>query len=212
MQGTWRKHMKKINDFIKTTIIGGIVILLPIFIIIILSVTFVKFLKKALQPIAKILSIGANINSFFLYVMAFFILVLLCFITGLIIKTKIGTWIFDFIEKYIFGKIPGYKVIKETINNFSYDKIKNSNFSSIAIVKPFGNDTLMTGFITDSSENIYTVFIPTGPNPTSGNIMHLSKDKVTIIKTPIEHGMKSIIGCGAGSKVLLEKYLQEKKS
>ena len=58
---------------------------------------------------------------------------------------------------------------------------------------------LMTGFITDNQGEIITVFVPTGPNPTSGNIYHLPKAKVLKTGASVDNGMKSIISCGAGS-------------
>ena len=60
----------------------------------------------------------------------------------------------------------------------------------------------MTGFITDDQGEIVTVFVPTGPNPTSGNIYHLSKDRVMKTGATVDNGMKSIISCGAGSAEL----------
>ena len=51
----------------------------------------------------------------------------------------------------------------------------------------------MTGFITDDQGEIITVFVPTGPNPTSGNIYHLAKDRVLKTGAPVDNGMKTII-------------------
>ena len=62
----------------------------------------------------------------------------------------------------------------------------------------------MTGFITDDQGEIITVFVPTGPNPTSGNIYHLQKDRVLKTGAPVDNGMKTIISCGAGSTEIFE--------
>ena len=62
----------------------------------------------------------------------------------------------------------------------------------------------MTGFITDDQGEIITVFVPTGPNPTSGNIYHLAKDKVLKTGAPVDNGMKTIISCGAGSTEIFQ--------
>ena len=60
------------------------------------------------------------------------------------------------------------------------------------------------GFITDDQGEIITVFVPTGPNPTSGNIYHLEKDRVMKTGASVDNGMKSIISCGAGSAELFK--------
>ncbi|MCK4745674.1 MAG: hypothetical protein KAT15_01495, partial [Bacteroidales bacterium] len=69
----------------------------------------------------------------------------------------------------------------------------------------FNSGTLMTGFITEDQGEILTVFVPTGPNPTSGNIYHLAREKVLFTKTSVDNGMKSIISCGAGSSEIFAK-------
>ena len=74
-----------------------------------------------------------------------------------------------------------------------------SFFREVVLVDIFNSGTLMTGFITDDQGEIITVFVPTGPNPTSGNIYHLQKDRVLKTKASVDNGMKSIISCGAGS-------------
>ena len=79
-----------------------------------------------------------------------------------------------------------------------------SFFSEVVLVDLFGSGTLMTGFITDDHDEFLTVFVPTGPNPTSGNIYHLKKDKVLRTGATVDSGMKSIISCGAGSAEIFE--------
>jgi uncharacterized membrane protein len=49
-----------------------------------------------------------------------------------------------------------------------------------------------------------TVFVPTGPNPTSGLIYHVPKDRVTKTDAAVDLAMKTIISCGAGSAGVFE--------
>ena len=86
--------------------------------------------------------------------------------------------------------------------------IKKKPFSSVALAQVFGNDIMATVFITDEHPSgIVTVFMPTGPNPTSGLILHLDKKYVHIVKASVEDTMRSIISCGAGSTKLIEAYI-----
>ena len=81
---------------------------------------------------------------------------------------------------------------------------KKSPFSSVALVQAFGNETLMTAFITDThADGRQTVFLPTGPNPTSGLIFHIPEKYVHPVGVSVEETMRSVIGCGAGSANLL---------
>ncbi|MDA3817791.1 MAG: DUF502 domain-containing protein, partial [Prolixibacteraceae bacterium] len=75
-------------------------------------------------------------------------------------------------------------------------------FSEVVLIDIFNSGVLMTGFITDYQENndYLTVFVPTGPNPTSGNIYHLPKEKVKRTDISVDYAIKTIISCGAGSE------------
>jgi len=64
----------------------------------------------------------------------------------------------------------------------------------------------MTAFITDTHEDgSYTLFVPTGPNPTSGLIFHLAGKYVHPVDVPVQDAMRSIISCGAGSSKLIDE-------
>lgn len=61
--------------------------------------------------------------------------------------------------------------------------------------------------VTDTHEDGgCTVFVPTGPNPTSGNIYHLRPENVFPVDTSVEDTMRSIISCGAGSSMLIARF------
>ncbi len=67
----------------------------------------------------------------------------------------------------------------------------------------------MTAFITDEHESGWkTAFIPTGPNPTTGYIVHLPESDVFPIDVRVEDAIRSIISCGAGSAPLIESYFR----
>ena len=66
-------------------------------------------------------------------------------------------------------------MVKETVNQL-FNR-KSSPFSSVALIQIFQNETLVTGFVTDEHQNgTSSVFVPTGPNPTSGFIYHLPNE------------------------------------
>ena len=109
-------------------------------------------------------------------------------------------------DRYMM-KIPGYKMAKETVQQF-FGK-NRSFFREVVLVDIFNTGTLMTGFITDDQGEMITVFVPTGPNPTSGNIYHMPFERVIKTSASVDSGMKSIISCGAGSAQVFESVIKE---
>lgn len=186
------------RGFFRTTFIGGLVALLPISMVIILLRWIINMIERNLGPLIDLVTdTDSRLYMLALYVIAIIIIFLVFFSIGLIIQTRWGKFLNKQLEKKYLMKIPGYKLARETVSQF-FGK-NRSFFKEVVIVDLFNSGTLMTGFITDEQGEIITVFVPTGPNPTSGNIYHVPKDKVLRTNAPVDLGMKTIISCGAGS-------------
>lgn len=196
--------MDKIKSFIKTTLFGGFLVVLPIIVLIFVLGWLYDTLIDKVRPITNILTETTKFSELAASAAAIVIILLLFFIVGLLVQTRIGKFFFHFLEERLLKRIPLYRIIKETvIQLFGGDKLI---FKSVALVKPFGNDTMITAFITDESENDYiTVFVPSAPAPTGGYIYHIKKEFVIKIDYPIEQAMKTILSLGAGSKDFLNR-------
>lgn len=199
----------KFFRFFKTTLIGGFVVVLPLSILVFLFKWLFGIISDMIHPITRQI-VGENSEyTFAADLLVILIIVLLCFFIGLFVKTQIGRWLFTLLENSLLLKIPGYGMVKETITQI-FNQDEKSPFASVALCQIFGNETLVTAFVTDKHESgYYTVFVPTGPNPTSGNIYHLRPEYVHILNASTEETMRSIISCGAGSKPLIKKLLKE---
>ena len=203
-----RENLKK---YVNTTLIGGFLVILPLALLLIVFKWIFNFILNFINPITKLLTIGGRIDGFLANLMAITPTILLCFGVGLFAKTTIGAYVFHEIEDKFLSRIPFYKGISETVKQFSNrEKVP---FSEVVMVDVFGTGTRMTGFVTDEHEDdMITVFVPTGPNPTNGFIFHVKKDQVVYVDVPSEEAMKSIIGVGSGSKNLIATYHSTLKS
>lgn len=195
--------MERIKRFIKTSLLGGLVVVLPVALLAFLITWIYNTAIKIIGPVTNVFMTGSKIPAFFINLSAILFIIFICFAVGIFVRTRLGIWIYKSLENLLLNKIPGYSLIKETVAQF-IGKNK-SPFASVALVQIFGNDTLLTAFITDKhSDGSYTVFVPTGPNPTSGNIYHLKKEYVHPVDVSVKDAMKSIISCGAGSNKLID--------
>ena len=199
--------MKK---YLNATLLGGIVAILPLGLVIIVFRWLINLAQKYLGPIVDWFAQLLEVDSFWL-LLAMYVILILAILTsflfiGIIIRTRIGQFFKkEFEQKYLF-RIPGYKIARDTVMQF-FGKQK-SFFSEVVLVDLFGSGTLMTGFITDDQGEFITVFVPTGPNPTSGLIYHVSPDKVQRTGAAVDNAMKSIISCGAGSAEIFSKKIE----
>jgi uncharacterized membrane protein len=202
--------MEKIKTFFKTSIIGGIIVILPAALTLMIFRWIFNVITGVMQPLTSMVVARSQLNELFAGTIVILIIVLLCFLVGVVVRTKTGRFIQENLENHLLKIAPGYTVIKETVMQF-LGKKKNP-FSSVALVQPYENDTLMTAFITDEHSNgSYTVFVPTGPNPTTGFIFHLKPQYVHPVEVSVDYAIRSVISCGAGSSKLVELYLRNEK-
>ncbi|MFH1761798.1 MAG: DUF502 domain-containing protein [bacterium] len=197
--------MKSVKNFIKTALLGGLVVILPVAVLVGIFSWILKFVTGKIQPLTDLIIAKSQLKEYAADMIAVIIILFVCFMVGILVKTKLGGFIYKFFESVLLLKIPGYTLVKETVLQFIGGK--KSPFSSVALANIFGNQILATCFVTDEhGDGSCTVFVPTGPNPTSGNIYHLESKFVHRIEIPVEVAMKSIISCGAGSSELIKKY------
>jgi len=183
------------------------VAILPLVLIIILFRWIINLIQKYLEPLINLINTDSVLMIVVLYILAVIAIIILFFLLGLFIRTSVGRFFRTVLEEQYLSKIPGYKLARETVMQF-FGKQK-SFFREVVLVDIFNSGSLMTGFITDDHEDsdFLTVFVPTGPNPTSGNIYHVLKEKTIRTSTTVDKGMKSIISCGAGSSDIFKERM-----
>ena len=202
--------MEKFKTFIRTSILGGTVVVLPVAILAFVFKWIFGFTTDLIQPLTNVVLKRLPVPEISADIFVVVLIVLACFLIGVIVKTRLGGFLYHHIENKLLKVAPGYSLIKETVMQILGSK--TSPFSSVALARIFGNDTLVSAFITDRhSDGSYTLFVPTGPNPTSGNIFHLKGEYVYPVKVPVEEVMRSIISCGAGSTKLIDAYNRQIK-
>ena len=196
--------MKRLKDFFKSALIGGLLVILPLGILLSIVAWIFSQVRKAISPLTRMIMEQSTMQAIVADVLVIGLIVTACFVVGVLVRTRLGKWIYHALENSVLKKTPGYTLIKETV--FQFLGKKQSPFSSVALVKIYGNDTMVSAFVTDTHENgMCTVFVPTGPNPTSGNIFHLESKYVFPVDIPVEDAMRTIISCGAGSSELISK-------
>ena len=196
-----------LKNFVKTALMGGLIVILPITIVAFIFRWVFTSVTNLIQPLTDLLLQKTPLETKEVIADGMVILLILtaCFLVGISIKTRSGRFLHEELENRLLKLAPGYNLIKETVLQFLGRR--QSPFSRVALVNIFGNETMVTAFITDEhKDGTYTTFVPTGPNPTSGNIFHMKAKFVHPVEVSIEEAMRSIISCGAGSTRLVESY------
>ncbi len=198
--------MSRFRAFVKTTLFGGVAVLLPLALFAIVYAWMYRFLTGLIEPLSdRFLSFSPRTERIVADVAVVSLLIGLCFAVGLVVRTRIGDILLNIIDRRLLRRFPGYTIIKETIGQFFGSK--KLPFRRVALVQPFGNETMMTAFITEvHPDGITSVYVPAAPSPVAGNVYHLPNRFVHPIDVPVERAMRTIFGCGTGAADLFDAW------
>lgn len=199
------QHKKSSRGLLLDTLIQGFLILLPLSIVLILISFIFNFIFGIVSPISSILDPGTEEPHWLINFLSLGILVLFIFIIGALIRNRVGKLYFAKFEKKYLTKVPLYSLIHQTV--YQFVGLKKLPFSEVVLIDPFDSGTQMTGFITDRiNDELFTIFVPTAPNPTNGNIYHVPKSKITFLSASTQDAMRTIMGMGTGTCDLLSNH------
>lgn len=196
-RGLWKKQYTKF-------ITRGLIISLPIIIVIfVLSIVF-ELIFGVLSPISNIIDPLAGEPHWLVHVLSALLLIFFFYTVGAVVDSKSGKRQISRLENEYLMQLPLYSTVRDLVHQFA--GMKKMPFSKVVLVDPFDSGVLMTGFITEEVQgDIYTVFVPTAPNPTNGNIYHVPVSRLHFIDIASDAAMRTVVGMGTGSSILFEK-------
>ena len=167
--------MKKLLQFLKTTLIGGVFLIVPIVIVLLIFGKVVEILRILVKPIVRELPLDTIGGIAIARLVAFAVLILLCLVAGLIAKTQTANKLKNWIEFTILSNIPGYTILKGMTETAV--GIENNNDNQIMLVNI--EETWQLGILMDQiDEELFTVFLPGAPSPMSGDVVFVKKERL----------------------------------
>jgi uncharacterized membrane protein len=195
--------MRKIVNFFKTTILGGILVVLPAWVAVLLLVKVLIHLEVFVKPVSS--HLPPTIAHPILVAIA--VMILACFLVGLGIRTSIGNQAKTLVERKVLEKVPGYVMIRNVAEQMS-DLERDHGFKP-ALVEM--NEGLAPCFIVEEhTDGRCTIFLPSSPTPTAGSVLIIAGAKVHALDVPVTTMFGCISKWGTGSAKLLEAMVAKK--
>ena len=140
-------------------------------------------------------------------ILATAIVVVLITVFGYVSRYVLGRYFGGLAERFI-QTIPGvngvYNTVKQMVTTFG---TQNRNLYTKVVLVEFPRKGVHTiGFLTSKAQGeaqasvggeLWTVFVPTTPNPTSGYLLLIPKDEIVELEMSVGDGMKVIVSGGA---------------
>ncbi len=180
----------------KTNVIYGLLVLVPSAIIFLLLAKIIEILEKT----AVAFNLESTTGLVVAIMLGLLILLILCFVVGAFVRTQIGSWSLERLERKVLKQIPGYEIISNVLKGFAE---KRTAYPA-ALIQLYGKGTAVLGFIMEENDNgSLTVFVPSAPTLTVGSLHVVDRERVTIL----EAGSMDITNCisqwGIGSQKIL---------
>lgn len=195
-------------EWLKLTLLGGVFIIAPVASVYYLFHWLFNTVRELVSPITGIIQEFFSFGAVFSDLVSISLIISSCFITGLVVKTSFGKFIHGKLDG-ILEKVPGYQFIRNLFKQLLTGEGLSFADKKPAIIEQYGKGNgLLVGFIMDYSElnDLYSVFCPSAPNPTSGYTFTVSASELTHIeKTSGEDVLKVITFCGMGTASIIDK-------
>ena len=189
----WRAF-KRIERHVVGRTLAGLLALLPLLVTTVIILVIIGRTDDAIQPFVEdrpwdVPGIGL------------LTLIVICYAIGLLVSTMPGRKVMEW-NSVVLNHIPivsaVYGVSEKTIRALS----SQQHFSRVVFVEWPREGSVAIGFVTgslnapDREEPIVIIYIPTVPNPTSGNIAFIPEGEILETDLTVEDAMKLVFSGG----------------
>ena len=194
--GPKRNPAQRLVDHIQTKTVSGLLHLLPLLITVILVIVIVNYVDSAVRPLPFINGRPWDVTGIGLVIS-----IILFYIVGLLISwgptRKVVEW-----NTEVVSRIPVVKGIFGVTQQATSVLTSQYNFSRVVFLEWPRDGMVALGFVTariqapGRNEALVMVYIPTVPNPTSGNMAIVVEDDVFETDLTVEDAMKLVFSGG----------------
>ena len=186
----WRKHF-----------LTGLLAITPLVVTAWILWRFYALISATMRPwVQRVPYLAENYPEFYLTLVGAVIFFLLISLVGMFTRNLIGVAFFRLVERFI-ERIPVVKSVfsasKQIAGVFLQDR--RTAFKKVVMFEYPRRGLFSLGFVTRDVEDDITVnvFLPTTPNPTSGFMLMVPREDLSVLSIPVEEAIKLIVSGGS---------------
>ncbi len=200
--------MKPIVEFLKSTILGGLLVLLPLLLSWSLLAKAFDIIVKMAAPVVHLLPRSILIDApRFKDLVAVVVLITTSFIFGMLLRASLFRNIMNLMESHTLGRFPVYAALKGLVSE-AIQPESAGGFKPAMLLLAEGMQR-PAYVIEDHGDGNLTVFLPSAPAAFSGMVHVVSRDRVVFLDIKLIELIQSIARYGVGLRDLLKKKPNE---
>lgn len=195
--------MGSFTQFLKTTALGGLLVLLPLLLLYLMLGQMLQAVIALATPIAELVIPGDELKGIhFPVVLAVVLILAASFLLGLLARARIAKRFGGIIERHTLGALPLYGVLKSLTAQFA--GVGDSGFRP-AMVDDGRQGRAFAFLVEDHGDGDATVMFPRAPTPMVGTVRIVSRDRVQVLDISLGDFTKVLSHWGTGARELLKR-------
>ncbi len=181
-----------------TTLLSGLVFLLPLLVVGFLLVKFFELMKWFTAPLNIFTSPDTLAGVMVANVMAILLLFVVIFLIGCLARSFMGRKMEKSMDTFLSRFVPGYNIVRGLSAQINDDEEK------LPVVLVRQDDGASIGFEIERNKNGWvSVFLPGSPQAHSGSVILMSADRVVTLELPYAKAVYMFQQMGKGSTAYL---------
>jgi uncharacterized membrane protein len=188
--------MKKFWKSAGSTFFGGLLVVVPLYLSVLLLLKAMQSVVGLVRPVALLLPEWFPAE----HALSLLLVIILCFLIGAAVRTPAGRAIRERIEKSLFERIPGYALLRSLTQRIAGKDEERAWKPALVEIE----EALVPAFIIEElDDGRFTVFVPSVPTPFAGAVYVLAPERVHPLDVPFTQALQSVSRWGSGSKELV---------
>jgi len=188
--------MKAAREFVTSTVVGGVFVVVPVYLAIVLLLKGMQSVAGLVRPVAALLPDSLPAES----ALSLVLLLLFCFLVGMAVRTRTGRAVRERLEIVFFERLPGYGLLRSLTQRLAGDRDETAWKPALVAIE----DALVPAFVIEElDDGRFTVFVPSIPTPLAGAVYVLDRGRVHLLDVPFTQAVRTISRWGSGCKDLV---------
>ena len=195
--------MNKFTEFLKTIIVGGLFVLLPLLLLYLLLAEILQLVVVLATPIADLFPKGTFDQLTSPVLIAGILILGASFLFGLALRSmslrRFGLWI----ERTVLGRLPVYNAVKSLSRGLVGAK-EDGVFRPAVLNSPDGEREIVY-VIEDHGDGQLTVLVPWAPASFAGSVKIMASGRIEMLDATLGDVSRALSHWGVGVRDLLGK-------
>jgi uncharacterized membrane protein len=195
--------MKQLTEFLKTILVGGLFVLLPLLLLYLLLAEILQLVVALATPIADLFPKGTFDQLTSPVLIAGILILGASFLFGLALRSmtlkRVGLWV----ERTLLDRLPVYNAVKSLSRGLVGAK-KDGVFRPAVLNSPDGEREIVY-VIEEHGDGQLTVLVPWAPASFAGSVKIMASGRIEMLDATLDEASRALAHWGVGVRELLGK-------